>query len=129
MRSNTPAIAAGSGAAYSMNSKPSVPVGFSQGVNFIFRIVRLGREKGSPPDFDASRVRFVLGGAGGLPAAFNIGEPHATAYPANHRAHGHSRGQGAGGSRYRGRLPEGAPPRPDGVAARQRDLRPVGRAG
>src|SRR5688572_3952558 len=35
MRSNTPAIAAGSGAAYSMNSKPSVPIGLSQGLNFM----------------------------------------------------------------------------------------------
>src|SRR4051812_24374715 len=35
MRSNTPAIALGSGAAYSMNSNPSVPMGLSQGVNFM----------------------------------------------------------------------------------------------
>src|SRR5436190_14335169 len=35
MRSNTAAIAAGSGAAYSMNSNPSVPMGLSQGVNFM----------------------------------------------------------------------------------------------
>ena len=35
IRSNTTAIAPGSGAAYSMNSNPSVPIGFSQGVNFI----------------------------------------------------------------------------------------------
>jgi DNA-binding Lrp family transcriptional regulator len=32
MRSNSAPIAAGSGAAYSMNSKPSVPIGLSQGV-------------------------------------------------------------------------------------------------
>ncbi|EWS64877.1 hypothetical protein Y695_01874 [Hydrogenophaga sp. T4] len=30
MRSNSAPMAAGSGAAYSMNSKPSVPMGFSQ---------------------------------------------------------------------------------------------------
>src|SRR5580765_2272200 len=35
MRSNTAAIAAGSGAAYSMNSNPSVPMGLSQEVNFM----------------------------------------------------------------------------------------------
>src|SRR5262245_22736873 len=35
IRSNTFAIAAGSGAAYSMNSNPLVPAGFSQGVNFM----------------------------------------------------------------------------------------------
>src|SRR6185503_20308763 len=33
--SNTAAIAIGSGAAYSMNSKPAVPIGLSQGLNFI----------------------------------------------------------------------------------------------
>src|SRR4051812_16752543 len=35
IRSKICAMAAGSGAAYSMNSKPSVPAGFSQGVNFM----------------------------------------------------------------------------------------------
>jgi hypothetical protein len=43
MRSKTWPIAAGSGAAYSMNSKPSVPMGFSHGVKAGASAVLMGR--------------------------------------------------------------------------------------
>jgi hypothetical protein len=42
MRSNSAPMAAGSGAAYSMNSKPSVPIGLSQGVNCMVGLALLG---------------------------------------------------------------------------------------
>src|SRR5678815_5045515 len=52
MRSNTFAIATGSGAAYSMNSNPSVPIGFSQGVNFI-PLAYLHRQPAETAEADA----------------------------------------------------------------------------
>ncbi len=44
MRSNSAPMATGSGAAYSMNSKPSVPIGLSQGVNCMRCLVRWNQD-------------------------------------------------------------------------------------
>ena len=62
MRSNSAPMAAGSGAAYSMNSKPSVPMGLSQGVNCMAvlswsRLMHWSVTAGSSPRrFSASSV-------------------------------------------------------------------------